>query len=134
MHDEDGVGDVFQPVEAVVHDQNGAAFGLQGGERLRERFGGLGIKVGARLVENQHLGAQRQNVREPHLLLLAFGEGVDVLLQKIGEAESIRGRGNARLDVVRGHAAASQRKGDFVAHGKREELLLRILKERADRF
>ena len=59
---------------------------------------------------------------------------MDVLLEKMRDAEPSGGGEDAFLDHFGSDAPASEREGDFVAHIQGEELLFRILKERAHVF
>ena len=62
MHDDNGIGGIPEPVEAVVHHENCATLVLEFNEGLRERSGCFRIEVGARFVKNEDLGAESQNV------------------------------------------------------------------------
>ena len=59
---------------------------------------------------------------------------MNVLLEKVRDAEPVGGGEHALFNRFGSHAAASQGKGDFVADVQGEELLFRILKERAHMF
>ena len=66
----------------MINDENGGAGSLEFGECDCERFGCLWVQIGARLVQHECFGAERKNAGKSHLLLLAFGERVYVLIKQ----------------------------------------------------
>ena len=118
----------------MVDNEDGGTRALEFVENLRELFGRLRIEVRARFVEHQDLGAERKNAREPHLLLLSFGERVNVGVEKMRDPERFGRALEARVHIVGRHPAALQGEGDFVAHVQGEELFFRVLEERPHLF
>ena len=118
----------------MVDDENGRARALEFVENLRELFRRLGVEVRARFVEHQDLGAERENAGEPHLLLLAFRERMNVGVEKMRDPERFGRALEARVHIVGRHPAALERKADFVPDVQGEELFFRVLEERPHLF
>ena len=73
LHDEHAVGHAFQPVQPVIHHQDGHAAFLQGAQTAGQFHSGFRVEVGRRLVEHQSARLLRKNGGKPHLLLLPLG-------------------------------------------------------------
>ena len=63
---------------AIVRDHDGAAGEVE--QRLLERAQRVDVEVVRRLVEQQHVAAAAQQLREVHAVALAAGEVADALL------------------------------------------------------
>src|SRR4051794_36078199 len=63
---------------AIVRDHDGAAGELE--QRVLERAQRVDVEVVRRLVEQQHVAAAAQQLREMHAVALAAGEVADALL------------------------------------------------------
>ena len=132
LHDEDLINQAFKPVKTMVDHENGSALGFEFTEDAGKRHCGFRIQIGARLIENERFGAERENRGESDLLLLPFRELVNVLREKMFNPHALGSTVYAGTDFFKRHAAAFEREGDLIAHIEREELLFGILEKRAD--
>src|SRR5262249_46713397 len=64
--------------------------------------GGVGVERGGRLVEQQHLRRVDQRLGERHACLLSGRELADRPIEKFGEVELLRQRGDAGTEVLDG--------------------------------
>ena len=76
----------------------------------------LGIKVGERLIHQQHLGANHQGTRQAHALLLPAAELVRHALGQLIELHRLQNRGNPLADVRCCHFLLHQTKCHVVKH------------------
>ena len=95
-------------------DRRDAELALQ-----RKQFGAhvhpqLGIEIRQRLVEQQHLGLDRDGARERDALLLAAGELVRPARAEFGEAHQVERGGDVARDLVARQLALLQPEGDVV--------------------
>ena len=131
FHYEHAVGHAFQPVQAVIHHEDGHAALLEHTQAVRQLHGGFRVEVGGRLVQNKNLGFLRHDGRQPHLLLLPFGKFVDGLPEYVPDAEGACEGTHLLAGLFGRQAAPFVHEGQLVFHAQREELLFRILKQRA---
>ena len=134
LHDEDLINQAFKPVKTMVDHENGCALGFEFPEDAGKRHCGFRIQIGARLIENERFGAERENRGESDLLLLPFRELVNVLREKMFNPHALGSTVYAGTDFFKRYAAAFEREGDLIAHIEREELLFGILEKRTDMF
>lgn len=62
----------------MIHNQNRRTFFFKLQDRASKRLCCFWIQVGTGLIENKSLGAQRQNGRQTDLLLLSFGQRMNI--------------------------------------------------------
>ena len=81
----------------------------------------LGIEVGQRLVEQQHVGAEDERTRQRHPLLLAAGELARQPLAQMLEADEPQGLGDAAGHLRGLDLAHLQPEGDVLRHRQMRE-------------
>ncbi len=72
----------------------------------------LGVEVGQRLVEQEHVHVAHQRAADGDALALAAGQGAGLALQQRLDLQDLGGAGDALLDLGLGHAARSCRPKD----------------------
>ena len=119
-------------LKPVLDDDDGRArLFLNLVDQLDGLLAGGRVKVGQRLVKQQHLHLIHHHARQTHALLLAAGELMRRVLKVALHAHQLCHAVDRLLHVVLRHAVVFQREGDILAHGQADELPVRILKHGA---
>ena len=84
---------------------------LQLGPRLHAQ---LGVEIGQRLVEQQHLRLDRERARDRHALLLAAGELAGAARLEPGELHQLQRGGDLAPDLVARQPALLEAEGDVL--------------------
>ena len=103
----DVVGDV---------ERGGADAAMEMLEFRAELRAQLGIDVGQRLVEQQHVRLPDQRAGDRHALLLAAGQLARVALLQPGQLHDVERLPDRRADPAPAHAPGAQRKRDVLRH------------------
>ena len=114
----DPVGDV-ERLLLVVGDQHGGHVDLvvQPAQPLPQVGAHLGVEGAERLVEEQHLGVDREGPGQGHPLALAAGELGRVAVLEPVEPDDLEQVVDLARDLGLGPLADGQPEGDVVAHG-----------------
>src|SRR6266481_2404644 len=99
---------------AVVADDHGAAGEIL--QRLFESAQCIDVEIVGRLVEQQHVGAGFEHLRQMHAVALAARQRADLLLL-VGALEIERGAIAARIDLALAKQDQLVARGDFLPHG-----------------
>src|SRR6266550_699812 len=98
---------------AVVADDHGAAGEIL--QRLFESAQCIDVEIVGRLVEQQHVGAGFEHLRQMHAVALAARQRADLLLL-VGALEIERGAIAARIDLALAKQDQLVAAGDFLPH------------------
>lgn len=133
LHHHHPVGQGEGLLQPVLGEEDGGAqlpvdFG-EGGEKLR---GGDGVELGGGLVEHQHLGLHGHDRRQVQQLLLPAGEGVDVPVEPVLNAEKAGHLRHPAADLGGGQPQVFQPEGQFVPHLVGHQLGIGVLLHKAD--
>ena len=116
VHDDDAVGDgqrLFLVVRDVDHGQPELLLDLA--DLLAHMAAQLGVEVGERLVEQQHLRLQHQRARHRDALLLAAGQLAGQPVAEAGQADQFQPGIGAAGDFLLGEAGEAQAVCDILA-------------------
>ena len=118
IDDHDPVGDLHRLL-LVVGDEHGGHVHLvvQPSQPRPQVLAHVGVERAERLVQQQHLGLDRQRPGEGHALALAAGELRRVAVGKAGQLHQLEQVVDALSGLVLGALADIEAEGDVLAHG-----------------
>ena len=127
-HDADVIGE-RQRLGLVVRDvqhRQRRQVAMQAGELVQHRAADLRVERRQRLVEQQHLRADRQCAGDRHALLLAAGQLARIASRVVRHAHHAQAFGHALADELRRRAARAQAERDVFlrAHVREQRVVL----------
>ncbi len=116
----------------MLDEQDGATVRADAVEHAEQVAAADRIEVGGRLVQEEHVGLERQQPRDREPLLLAAGERRRVAALEAREPDGLERGLDARRHVGGGHAELLEAEDDLLRDVGREELRLEVLEHHAD--
>ncbi len=98
-------------------DHRGLQAVVQGRDLGPHLHAQLGIQVGKRLVEQEHLGLAHDGPAHGHALPLAAGEGLGLAVQQLLDVQDLGRLVHALVDLLLGELADLQPEGHVLVHG-----------------
>ncbi len=98
---------------------------------LKDGCGRGRVKVGGGLVEDEHLGLEREDRGNGDLLLFSARERAELPIDQVRGSDRVQRPIYAPPDLGDGLTAIFQTKGDLIPHRRRTELRLGVLLDQA---
>ena len=130
VEDDHAVRELGEKSGLLLDDDDRDAGGVEVAQGLEDHARGRGVQGRRRLVEHEHLGAQRQDRGDGDLLLLPARERGDVTRAKVCDAAGAEGPGEARLDLVARDAEVLEPEEELVLDARGDHLGVDVLQDR----
>ena len=121
---------LLQPV--LGQDDRHAKLLVDASEHLEERPGRHRVQLSGGLVQHQHVRLHDHDASQVHLLFLTAGEGVDVPVEQLLQAEELGHLRHPQADSLLIQPQIFQPEGQLMPHLVGDQLAVRVLHHVAD--